>query len=148
LSAFLLVPTRDFAITVLTNAEEGSMLNDSVVTWALGRYLGLDAAAPEEAADRKPADLSPYLGDYEAALDRLTIYLQDGELMAQMTPKGGFPDKHSPPGPTPPPSRLAFYADDRVVALDPPMIHTRAEFLRDEAGDIVWLRTSRLHRKR
>jgi CubicO group peptidase (beta-lactamase class C family) len=146
LSAFLVVPSRGFAITVLTNADEGSMLNDSVVTWALERYLGLEGAPPASTL-ALPEDLSSYLGDYDAALDRLTLYLDGDTLMAQSTPKGGFPDKHSPPGPTPPPSRLRFYEEDRVIALDPPMIHTRSEFLRDDQGRIAWLRTSRLHRK-
>lgn len=35
LSAFLMVPSRGFAITVLTNADEGEILNNKVVNWAL-----------------------------------------------------------------------------------------------------------------
>jgi hypothetical protein len=44
--------------------------------------------------------------------------------------------------------RLAFYADDRVVALDPPVKDLRGEFLRDPDGRIAWFRWgSRIHRR-
>jgi CubicO group peptidase (beta-lactamase class C family) len=146
LSAFLMVPTRGFAITVLTNAEEGAMLNDAVVAWALGHYV--DLREPEMSyLDLSAEELAPYLGTYQAQLSDLDLYLNDGQTMVRMTPKGGFPDKDSPPSPAPPPSRLAFFEPDRAIALDPPLINMKAEFLRDDDGRILWLRTSRLHRR-
>jgi CubicO group peptidase (beta-lactamase class C family) len=146
LSAFLMVPGRGFVITVLTNAEEGAMLHDAVVVWALGHYL--DMREPEMSyLDLTAEEMTAYTGTYEAQLSDLRLYIEDGRMMVQMTPKGGFPDKDSPPSPTPPPSRLAFYEADRVIALDPPLINMKAEFLRGGDGGIVWLRTSRLHRR-
>ena len=146
LSAFLMVPSRGFAITVLTNADEGEILNDKVVTWALERYLGLKEPALAY-LDWGIEKLGEYVGTYEALLGRLDLYLADGQLMVQMTPKGGFPDVDSPPSPAPPPSRLAFFAPDRAITLDEPLINLKAEFIRDENGRIIWLRTSRLHRR-
>lgn len=146
LSAFLLVPSRDFAITVLTNAEEGGLLHDKVVSWALDHYLGLREPEPEH-QPRTEAELAPYLGTYDALMTKLELYVADGTLMIQATPKGGFPDKDSPAAPPPPPSRAAFIGEDKIVALDEPMINTKAEFLRDPGGRIMWLRTSRLHRR-
>jgi hypothetical protein len=123
------------------------MLNDSVVAWALGRYL--DLREPEmNYLDLSAAELAAYAGTYQARLSDLELYLDGGQMMVRMSPKGGFPDKDSPPSPAPPPSRLAFFEPDRVVALDPPLINTKAEFLRDADGGIVWLRTSRLHRRK
>jgi CubicO group peptidase (beta-lactamase class C family) len=146
LSAFLMVPARGFALTVLTNADEGAMLHDEVVKWALGHYLGLvEAETTHLTLDT--AALDEYLGTYTARLGDLELYLENGQLMARQIPHGGFPDVDSPPSPAPPPSRIAFFAPDCVIALDPPLINMKAEFLRDEAGRIVWLRTSRLHRK-
>ena len=80
-------------------------------------------------------------------MDLLSLYLADGELMVQMTPKGGFPDVGSPPSPPPPPSRVKFIAPDRAIAIDEPLINMKAEFLRGDDGRINWLRTSRLHRR-
>lgn len=146
LSAFLMVPSRGFAITVLTNADEGTILNDAVVAWALEHYLGLKE--PELTyLDLGVDKLAEYVGTYEAHLDRLELYLKDGQMMVQETPKGGFPDVDSPPSPPPPPSRLAFFAPDRAITLDEPLINLKAEFLRDDDGRIIWLRTSRLHKR-
>ncbi|CUS04979.2 Penicillin-binding protein, beta-lactamase class C [Candidatus Promineifilum breve] len=146
LSAFQMVPTRGFAITVLTNAEEGGMLGDAVVARAMQHYLGL--REPEMTyLDLTPDELAAYEGRYEARLSHLELYVKKEQLMMRSIPQGGFPDKDSPASPTPPPSRLAFFGPDRVVALDEPLINTKAEFIRDEEGRIVWLRTSRLHRR-
>jgi hypothetical protein len=40
----------------------------------------------------------------------------------------------------PPPVRLAFYDEDRVIALDPPFKDSRGEFLRAADGSIQWFR--------
>ena len=146
LSAFLMVPARGFALTVLTNADEGDMLNDAVVKWALGHYLGL--AEPEAAhLTLDAAALVEYLGTYTARLGALELYLEGQQLMARSIPYGGVPHVDAPPSPAPPPRRVAFHAPDCIIALDPPLINMKAEFLRDAAGHIEWLRTSRLQRR-
>lgn len=146
LSAFLMVPARGFALTVLTNADEGAMLHDEVVKWAMGHYLGLvEAETTHLTLDG--AALTEFLGTYTARLGDLELYLDGEQPMVRQIPHGGFPDVDSPPSPAPPPSRIAFFARDAIIALDPPLIYMKAEFLRDESGRIVWLRTSRLHRK-
>lgn len=146
LSAFLMVPAHSFALTVLTNAEEGGRLHDEVSDWAIHHYLGLREPDPSHLVI-SVTEMEPYLGTYEAQLTRLELYLEDEHLMVRSIPKGGFPDKTSPAPPAPPPSRAAFIAPERIIALDPPLIDTEAEFLRDESGRIAWLRTSRLHRR-
>jgi hypothetical protein len=122
------------------------MLHDAVVARALSHYLDLREPAMTY-LDLDAAEMAAYAGTYEAQLSGLEVYVEDGRIMVQMTPKGGFPDKDSPPSPTPPPSRLAFFEPDRVIALDPPLINMKAEFMRDQDGKIIWLRTSRLHRR-
>lgn len=146
LSAFLMIPSEEFAITVLTNADQGSILHDKLVAWALEQYLGLKEAERPR-LDLSVEQLSEYVGTYEAQMETLNLYFENGRLMAGIDPKGGFPDIDSPPPPAPPPSRVAFFGPDRLIALDEPLIGIKAEFLRDENGRIVWLRTSRLHRK-
>lgn len=146
LSAFLFVPSRGFALTVLTNAEEGSMLNDEVTKWALAHYL--DLREPEmNYLTLSDEELAVYAGTYEAQMTTLALVVEDGQMIVRATPKGGFPDVDSPPSPAPPPSRLAFFAPDAAIALDPPLINMKAEFLQDDQGRVTWLRTSRLHKK-
>ncbi|HQF70324.1 MAG TPA: hypothetical protein PLH39_03485, partial [Promineifilum sp.] len=145
-SAFVMAPSRRFAITVLTNADEGNMLHDAVVAWAMERYLGLVASEVDQAQPDADA-LAAYTGLFRARLSHVELTVQDGVLMGRMIPQGGFPDVDSPASPPTPFSRVVFYAPDRIVALDPPLKGLKAEFLRDEAGQIAWLRTSRLMRR-
>jgi hypothetical protein len=91
--------------------------------------------------------LLAYTGRYDSPLALRELYLQDGTLMLQTIPKGGFPVPDSPPGETPPPTRLAFWDADKIIALDDPFKGSRGEFLRNTNGSIAWLRFgSRVHR--
>jgi CubicO group peptidase (beta-lactamase class C family) len=145
LSAFVMVPARRFAITVLTNADRGGELNQIIVNLALREFLGIEQPNPAllEATEKQ---LAAYAGRYESLLSRCDLELRDGTLVLQITPKGGFPTKDSPASPTPPPTRLALCGDDRVIALDEPSKDARGEFLRNPDGSIAWLRIGgRIH---
>ena len=147
LSAFMFTPERGFALTLLTNSDTGAELNRSVTAWVLEHYLGIvEPAQPH--MSRSETELASYAGNYTAALNHTELSIKDGQLMMQLTPKGGFPYKDSPANPTPPPTRLAFIETDRVVALDAPSTGVQGEFLRDPDGRIEWFRFgSRIKRR-
>lgn len=144
-SAFLMVPSRGFAMTVLTNADRGATLHREVTQWALRHYLGLGAPEPE--LENPPAEtLSEYAGRYETpacalniALADLEVVVRDAALWISFTARGGYPTKESPQ-PAPPAARLAFSGVDRVVAVDHDAEDQHGEFLRDAQGRIVWFR--------
>ena len=145
LSAFVLVPAWQFALTVLTNADRGGELNREVVKWALAHYLGLDEPDPTP-RDTADAELQPYAGRYTARGSDLELRVENGRLVVQIIPKGGFPRPDSPAGPTPPPVRAALCGDDQFIVLDEPLQGIRGEFLRDPDGGIAWLRAGgRVH---
>ena len=139
LSLFNFVPGRDFAVVVLTNSDRGGAINTEVTRWAVEAFLGVKW--PEPAVyNRPPEELALYAGRYEGALADVELTVEGGWLVLRQRPKGGFPRKNSPPRPAPPPSRLGFYAKDRVVALDQPLKGSRGEFLRGPDGSITWFR--------
>lgn len=139
LSAFVMVPERDFAVAVLTNANRGVEMHGEVVRWTLDHYCGL--REPEHAAVPVAADaLAQYVGTYAAPLSDITITRAGDALMAQTTPKGGFPQRISTPPPAPPPTRVEFIGADWIRALDEPFKGNKAEFLRDPDGSVGWLR--------
>ncbi|RLT43084.1 MAG: class A beta-lactamase-related serine hydrolase [Chloroflexi bacterium] len=147
MSAFLLAPTRNFAVTVLTNADRGRALHARVVKWALENIAGLVAPEPS-LLSLSAAELTPYAGHYSAALSDLKVTVEGARLILQVIPKGGFPKKDSPPGPTPPPAPAAFTAPDRLLITDGPSAGNRGDILRGHAGEIVWLRIgSRVHKR-
>ena len=143
---FTIVPSRQFAITTLTNSDEGSLVYNDLRASALKHYL--DVAWPETPEIKLPEEeLLGYTGHYDSPLAQRDLYLQDGALMCQSIPHGGFPTPDSPPGEPPPPTRLAFWAADKIVALDEPFRGARGEFIRKADGSIAWFRFgSRVHR--
>ena len=139
ITEFRLVPARGFAISTLTNSDEGGELCYEITKWALKHYLGV--ALPEAVPRALPEErLAPYVGRYVSAMAIDDVSLSDGGLVLQVTYKGGFPTKESPPLPSPAPVRLAVYDEDRVFVLDPPMKDARGEFLRNPDGSIAWFR--------
>ncbi len=136
-----MVPERDFALVVLTNAGTGSELHSDLSKWALQHYLDL-TDPPLTPLELSEAELASYAGRYNAALSELDLNVDKGYLWVQARPKGGFPKKDSLPGPTPPPVRVVFYAPDKIIGLDAPFKDAKGEFLRHPDGSIAWLRIS------
>ena len=141
-----LVPSRQFAIVTLTNSDYGAVLYGPLRANAIKRYLGIDWPNPPQIS-MEPEQLKHYVGDYDAPEDWVEVRVRDGELWLQQHPKGGFPTPDDPPGETPPPTRLAFWGEDKIIGLDEPFKGARGEFLRNADGSISWFRfSSRVHR--
>jgi CubicO group peptidase (beta-lactamase class C family) len=145
LSAFMMVPDRKFAITVLTNADRGAALHQEITTWALEYFLELHELEPQ-VLSLSPAELEVYAGRYIGAgsTSDVELRLDGGQLLASLMLKGGFPTKDSPPPPVPPPAHIGFVGPDRWIVLDGLAKGQRGEFLRDQDGRIAWLRWSRI----
>jgi CubicO group peptidase (beta-lactamase class C family) len=145
-AGLVVCPEERYAFAVLTNHTDGAALASELRNELLAR-LGVEPP-PETRIELADEELQEYLGAYESALTRAELTLDEGMLMLAMTPKGGFPTPESPPGPAPPPTRIAFDGEDAIVALDEPLKGSHADFLRSPSGEIAWLRVSgRLHRR-
>jgi CubicO group peptidase (beta-lactamase class C family) len=146
ISTFVMLPARGFAITVLTNSGSGGRFARDVHKFALEQFLGIVIPDPKPIATA-PDVLAEYVGRYHTTLSDIDLKVEQGNLMMQVTSRGGFPKKDSPPGPPQPPTRLAFIGRDRVLALDLPFEGAQAEFLRGPDGKIEWFRYGgRIHR--
>jgi CubicO group peptidase (beta-lactamase class C family) len=147
-----LVPARDFAVVVLTNSDDGGMLNPLVCKVALKAYLGLEY--PQFTPLDLPAErLLPYAGRYEAHDDLIEVSLAEPAPGLQLLKfhviyKGGFPTPDSPPSHTPESVRVALYGEDKLICLDDPYKDSLVDILRGPGGSIVWLRIgSRIHKR-
>lgn len=132
-STFLLVPGRGFAITVLTNADAGAILADEVMFWALEQYLGLQLPTPSPIAV-DPTQLADYVADYDFGGGVLiSVGEGQGELTLDVTADGEpMPDGSGP---------LPLVAVDRA-AFDLAGITYLTDFVRDDAGQVGWVRFS------
>jgi CubicO group peptidase (beta-lactamase class C family) len=139
LSFFTLVPQRKFGFALATNSMNGALFARDLVRDLVAKFLGNEEPEPEEiTVDR--SRMLEYCGYYSAASGDLELSLEVGRLKVQPRPKGGFPTRETPPGPTPPPFRVGFVGSDRVAMVDPPMKEAQGEFLRGADGTIAWLR--------
>lgn len=138
MSTFRMVPGRDFAVVALTNAHRGAELHGEIVAAALRHYLGVVAPEPRYLTPTA-GELRAYAGRYNAIVDDVALSVRDDHLILETVRRANALGTR-PEAPLPPAVRLAFRADDRVVALDPPAKGNRGEFLRDADGRIAWFR--------
>ena len=145
-SGFLMVPERDFALTVLTNSEGGPGLTAELFAddWALRRFAGV-CNLPAVPRAQPASVLAGYEGSYTAGeilpdgtpvAITFDVVADAGQLSLRIGGVEGL--------------RLAFYRRDYVLALAPDGsdTHVRANFVRGAEGSVVWLRYGgRLYRR-
>jgi CubicO group peptidase (beta-lactamase class C family) len=145
-SGFMMVPERDFALTVLTNSEGGPALTAELFAddWALSRFAGLHNV-PARTRALPPAELAGYEGHYvtqqigydgELVSSGLDMVAVDGRLSLRA---GGTEAV-----------MLPFYRRDFVLVREPDGTdtHFRADFVRDPDGAVGWFRLGgRLYRR-
>ena len=134
-----LAPERGFVLAVLANHRHGHALIKRVVERALEGILGLEPWQPE-LVDLSSERLAEYAGRYEMPLSVIELRVEDGVLVLEWIPKGGFPKPDSPPHPAPPPARVAFHDEDGFHVTEGVMKGQRGQVLRGEGGRIAWVR--------
>jgi len=145
MSAFWMIPARDFACTLLTNADDGTLLNNAVSNFIRKTYLGLEELDPP-ALPFEPS-LEPLLGAYrEDNFGTVLHFDWDGENLCYTVEMGDYSSFLETPPPTPPPARFEFCSSHAVRVVEGEAKGMKGEFLTDSSGQ-KWLRTSRLFRK-
>ncbi len=144
---FMFIPEKDFAIAVLTNSDDGGILNENAISSALRLYFNIKPSSPKS-YKREAPQLKEYLGSYRIGTEAFDVKVKNGYLIYHHIPLGGFPTPDTPPGPAMPPMRFAFYGPDEVTGLDEPMKDALGDFIRDEKGRVQYFRVGgRAHRK-
>jgi CubicO group peptidase (beta-lactamase class C family) len=145
ISAFWMVPERDFAFTLLTNADRGGLVCEEVSEWAMREFLGVEEEDPEP-MEVPEAELEEYIGRYVVGGTGDVVELRAAGSALRFEEAYGDHSAISETNPEPPPPALArFYARDRMILVDGPYKGTRAEFLRGSDGHIRWLRMGRVY---
>lgn len=146
-AAFLFIPEKDFAITILTNSNSGGILNNNVINLALEIYFNIKPAMPKP-IKISTNELKEYAGSYRIGTEAFDLKIKNNYLMYHHIPLGGFPTPGTPPGPAMPPMQMAFYDKDQTIGLDEPMKDALGDFIRDEKGQIEFFRIGgRAHKK-
>ena len=147
-----LVPEKQFAIAILTNAGSGWRLIQDVERAALREYhgavfaanqaighRGLNETLPSAAPLPKQPPLAEYVGTYERPMNTVDVRSTDGRLVVQVRSRSGARDPEMP---------LAFYGVDRAFVTSGPEQNASVEFIRDGSGVVRWVRlTGRIARR-
>jgi hypothetical protein len=139
-----IVPERDFAIAILTNASNGWRVIQDVEREALKSYAGAGHAANQAIAHRglvetlpsvqplpQQPDPAPYLGTYVRPNNSYVVRVEGGKMLVQDRPNGGGTPRVFP---------VSFYGPDRVVVTDGDDRGQSIEFVRDDGGRVNWIR--------
>lgn len=139
ISAFQLVPEKNFAIIITTNANKGMELNNELLKWAYKHFLGSEEAEPSF-IDVPAESLAQFTGTYNSLGANTEIVIgEDGGLQLVMKPANLLNGDESSP-PPPPPIGLKFVAENKAIAQDGAYKGATVEFNRDAEGKINWMR--------
>ena len=99
--------------------------------------MKLEDPEPVETPDE---ELESYIGHYSRPFTDVQLTMEDGGLVARVTPKQRFPYNDSPVPPPGSPVPLELYAEDRFLESGGPRKGERAQIIRKSDGSIGWLR--------
>lgn len=138
-STFVFAPEQQFALSVVTNANKGQML-EAVTDWVYQRYLGITLPTPTP-LNAPEEELLPYAGHYENIATMVDLAIDDGNLMltVKARPEMSAAIRDEPLTPEPP-MRLGLCGPDRLVVLEGDYKDMQLEALRNPDGTIRWLR--------
>ena len=133
LSAFQMVPERNFAVAINTNSTNGGQLHHELLRWTLEHYLGVVEPEPEPL--RLPADqLAEYTGRFDSDSAFYTITIVDDHLEVDGEPTPSVlrilkqMGRERPP--KQPPIKFAILPDDQFVVTEGPAKGLKGEYQR------------------
>ncbi len=141
-SGFMMVPSRGFAMTLLTNSVGGPDLTSELFDddWALRRFAGV-SNLPAKARRLSGAALASYAGSYLS--EDIGVGGQVGHRSIELRAHNGRLRGLRKGGGQVKPFALAFYRSDYVLDLDEQGQPTgaRSDFVRGADGKVAWFRT-------
>jgi CubicO group peptidase (beta-lactamase class C family) len=144
---FFFIPEKDFALAILTNSDDGGIINTAITNYALELYFHARPKLPKP-IDKPASELKEYAGRYQIGTECFDLKVKGKYLMYHPIPLGGFPTPETPPGPAHQPTRFLFYEKDKVIGLDEPQKDVLGDFIRSENGELQFFRIGgRAHRK-
>ena len=145
ISHLRLIPSRRFALAIVTNSGAGGNLNAVVLRAVMEAYFDVPNVLPERITVAS-GDLAEFAGTYRRQFADIVITADGDALKLETRPKMPGLDGRVPPAG--PPQRLGFYAKDKLLRLEGPGKGTPAgEFVRGADGKVAWLRMSRILRR-
>jgi CubicO group peptidase (beta-lactamase class C family) len=139
-----IIPEKNFAIGILTNAINGWKLIQDVEREILKQYhgatfprnyaiahRGLVETLPNVEALATQPDFTPYVGRYLRPMNAVSVRVEGARLVVQEVPNSGDARPVMP---------IAFFGPDRAVITEGNDRGQSIEFVRDASGKVNWVR--------
>jgi CubicO group peptidase (beta-lactamase class C family) len=138
-SILMLLPEKNFAYALVTNAENGGAIHAKFHRLVLKEFFDVIDPEPEE-IDSTLEQLAEYVGTYTRPLMEINLEIVDEQLTASVkfNSDSGLPNDE--PADSPPPAPMARCGVDQLFVTDGLMKNLRADFLRDIENQITHLR--------
>ena len=136
---FAFIPEKKFALAILTNSDDGGIINDAIFGQVLELYFAARSTSPKP-IKTPVTDLKQYVGRYQIGTECFDLKVKGEHLVYHHIPLGGFPTPDTPPGPAMPLMRFSFYEKDKVIGLDEPYKDKLGDFIRDGQGNLKYFR--------
>jgi CubicO group peptidase (beta-lactamase class C family) len=137
-SAFMFVPAKNFALTVLTNSSRPE-ITKAVTEWALKEYLDIEEPNPVP-LQSNPNDLAELTGVYKDIASTIELAVIEGRLTLEIKQKHeAMKAMIGDPRPPIPPMSVALIGPDSFVVKDGMYANDQGEFIRRD-GRVHWLR--------
>ena len=138
-----LVPAHQLALGMMTNGDKGTALHDRFNKAVLREFCGIVIAEPR-VIESSAEELAQYEGFYVGMMREIHLRMEDDALVALIRATGAWPADDA--ATDQPPATAARCGDDQLLILDGDHKDTRADIIRDNSGEIRYLRFgSRLH---
>ena len=141
-SAFLMVPERGFAITVLTNGgDEGKLVHRRLTKWALQELAGLEKATPET-QELPDESLNELAGQYTYySYGTIDISRNGKGLTLEWAPLPEILERNPEiAGQFPEPMSIRPIGGLKFIADEGPLAGYTVDFVRRADGSIGWMR--------
>jgi CubicO group peptidase (beta-lactamase class C family) len=140
-SSFVLVPEQDFALTVLTNADTGTLVHRNITRWALRDLCGLRAPRVEQ----HQITGEELVGSFRCRFETVDVTRGTAGLELTLTPTAV--QRHAlPDAAIVGPVRMEAFHGGGFRVLEGALAGARGELVRDPDGAARWLRMlGRLH---
>lgn len=140
-----LVPERGLALGMISNSNNGAVLNERFQKRVLRDFCGVVIPEPQAIAS-SAEELAGFEGDYKGTMNEIELRMAGGELMATIRNVGRFPSDGHDAERAPAPAPIARCGADELLVLDGAHENARADIIRDASGEIRYLRFgARLH---
>ena len=141
-SVLTIVPQQQLAFGMMTNGDKGAELHERFNKAVLSEFCGIELPEPRAIAS-SPEALTQFVGVYRGIMREIELRMENDALVALIRATGAWPADDATSEQS---AAAARCGDDQLLILDGIHKDSRADFIRDDRGEIRYLRFgSRLH---